>query len=300
MGSVISSETKPKGWFGRNWIWLAIPLALTAWFAVPVAIRWLVCQYGEAGLEKAGQFGDQFGAVNALFTGLGLVAVWVTLRKQTDQINQVAREQISTQKRHEEQMIHARALRLLELHDEIETKFEWRTEGVKFEGRMAVDVASMRLLAATTKGDDVRKSEFVTDLAISVVEATDLPSLAPKTLEEVAARYQFLNSAVWKYKAEAYLKVLCAIVETAWDANRRGHPSVVELLEDTMSNADLCLLEMHSFVMPGLVSMLRDLQWRSSRNTHHNSVAWGTRFSAATTTSSAPAGAGPTEEVNNK
>jgi hypothetical protein len=56
-------------------------------------------------IERYGQFGDAFGTVNALFTGLGLIAVIVTLRLQQRQLDE-QRLQFKSQTR--EQFLSAR------------------------------------------------------------------------------------------------------------------------------------------------------------------------------------------------
>lgn len=81
MGSVISSETKPKGWWGRNWaIAVAVVFLLAVWLRTPVWIRFWMGPVEESALTSAGQFGDQFGAINALFTAFTVLLVFIAFQ----------------------------------------------------------------------------------------------------------------------------------------------------------------------------------------------------------------------------
>jgi hypothetical protein len=57
----------------RGWLFAAV---LAAWIAV-----WL-SPLGQRDLPASGQFGDKFGALNALFTGLALAGLWFSYRQQ--------------------------------------------------------------------------------------------------------------------------------------------------------------------------------------------------------------------------
>lgn len=76
--------------------WAAVIVAVTigaAWIGWGVwGGRWLAAQFGHAtgsttALEAAGQFGDMFGGLNALFTAFAFVAVWWTGRTQQRELS---------------------------------------------------------------------------------------------------------------------------------------------------------------------------------------------------------------------
>jgi hypothetical protein len=65
----------------RVWPFIWVGLVVGAWLASPWLVRWVV-----GGGEKVGTFGDSFGALTSLFTGLAFVGLIITLRQQKAQI----------------------------------------------------------------------------------------------------------------------------------------------------------------------------------------------------------------------
>jgi hypothetical protein len=70
----------------KNWYWFGGAVIL--WLGSYLFIRYCL------GLENsdAGTFGDQFGAINALFTGLSFAGIIITLRQQQEELNAQRRE----------------------------------------------------------------------------------------------------------------------------------------------------------------------------------------------------------------
>jgi hypothetical protein len=73
----------------RKWIWFVFPLVLALWVG-----SWLLINKWSDWEDRA-RFGDMFGAVNALFSGLAFAAVFVTLVVQRKEL----REQRETMQR---------------------------------------------------------------------------------------------------------------------------------------------------------------------------------------------------------
>lgn len=79
-----------KAW---RWInWLAVDLVIIAWIASP----WLIESWFENASDR-GTFGDSFGALTSLFTGLAFVGLIITLRQQKQQI-EMQREDLKLQR----------------------------------------------------------------------------------------------------------------------------------------------------------------------------------------------------------
>ncbi|MBK6362560.1 MAG: hypothetical protein IPF52_03325 [Saprospiraceae bacterium] len=74
----------------RNWLWFAG--AFLFWLGSYFYIRF----YLELKGGGAGTFGDQFGAINALFTGLSFAGIIITLRQQQEELNAQRREFMSS------------------------------------------------------------------------------------------------------------------------------------------------------------------------------------------------------------
>ena len=84
----------------RIWPWVWGALVVGAWLASPFVVKGMA---GESG--QAGTFGDSFGALTSLFTGLAFVGLIVTLRQQKAQIA-MQREDLKLQR---DEMVAARA-----------------------------------------------------------------------------------------------------------------------------------------------------------------------------------------------
>ena len=70
----------------KSWMWFAG--AVVFWLGSYFYIRF----YLELKNGDAGTFGDQFGAINALFTGLSFAGIIITLRQQQEELNAQRRE----------------------------------------------------------------------------------------------------------------------------------------------------------------------------------------------------------------
>lgn len=70
----------------RNWMWFVGATAL--WLGSYFVIRFIF----KLENGNAGAFGDQFGAINALFTGLSFAGIIITLRQQQEELNAQRRE----------------------------------------------------------------------------------------------------------------------------------------------------------------------------------------------------------------
>lgn len=94
------------------------------WWVLPIALMGGIFAFfyfgyfplGGKDIAERGQFGDSFGVLNSLFTGLGFGGLIVTLLVQQKQLRQqeqqILHQQYSEQKRHYEETLH----RLLEMY----------------------------------------------------------------------------------------------------------------------------------------------------------------------------------------
>ena len=78
--------TKKSNW---SWLWYFIVLIviISIWYG---SYYWINRYCGDA--DGPGTFGDQFGAVNALFTGLSLAGIIITLWQQQEELKDQRRE----------------------------------------------------------------------------------------------------------------------------------------------------------------------------------------------------------------
>ncbi|MBK8369799.1 MAG: hypothetical protein IPL20_00180 [Saprospiraceae bacterium] len=70
----------------KNWLWFGGAVIL--WLGSYLVIRYCL----DLENDDAGTFGDQFGAINALFTGLSFAGIIITLRQQQEELNAQRRE----------------------------------------------------------------------------------------------------------------------------------------------------------------------------------------------------------------
>ena len=71
---------------------LLLGFVVIAWLAAPIALWWMLPD-----LSERGQFGDLFGSVNALFSGLAFVGIFWSLRVQQEQLS-LQREELKMQR----------------------------------------------------------------------------------------------------------------------------------------------------------------------------------------------------------
>lgn len=253
-----------RHWLATHWVWLAVPGIVPIWLAMPWLIQWAMRLYGDREILKdAGLFGDQFGSVNALFTGVGLIAVWLTLRQQSKQIQQVADEQTRSERRHNEAMLQERAFRLLDKRDELEARFAWSgPRGFKsYVGAEAVSYLSL-LLFVGLHSDELSASDIVRD-CVEQDELASCPSGPALTYEQFAARYEFLFGPVWRIERHDYLRVLSAIATLAHECQLSGNSEIPRILFAALPASSINLLELQSLISPKLAAALAALDWRS-------------------------------------
>jgi hypothetical protein len=78
----LAAEVSMMDWFKRNrhlLVAVFVLLVFIAWGALWVVTREAYWTESQPKFERHGQFGDAFGSLNALFTGLGLVGLVYTL-----------------------------------------------------------------------------------------------------------------------------------------------------------------------------------------------------------------------------
>jgi hypothetical protein len=76
----------------RNFPWILILVVIGAWLFAPIAIAHFFPK-----LEERGQFGDLFGSVNALFSGLAFASLLYTILLQLEQMK-LQREELALQR----------------------------------------------------------------------------------------------------------------------------------------------------------------------------------------------------------
>lgn len=103
-------------WVGRIWSWCvgagALALVLCVWFSTRRIVDWFDDTIGSSaaasavsnGVERRGQVGDAFGAVNALFSGLAFAGVLIALRLQRIEMTRQAEAERAARARAEEEM----------------------------------------------------------------------------------------------------------------------------------------------------------------------------------------------------
>ena len=92
MGGEEMNDFKKK--FKRSpawWIILILIVVVSLWLLTPFIIKGVI--YSE--IDKAGQFGDMFGAINALFSGLALIGVIVAIFLQRRELDYTRMEMVN-------------------------------------------------------------------------------------------------------------------------------------------------------------------------------------------------------------
>jgi hypothetical protein len=144
----------------------AIPtLILAAWFATPYVV-------GIWGMDKPGEFGDRFGAINALFTGMAFYGVILTVVLQSRELQlqreelQATREELRGQKIQletqskilERQAADANFFRLLTIYRDFATRVQHPGQperGVEYWRKIAKECAKHpELISARDSNSD--------------------------------------------------------------------------------------------------------------------------------------------------
>ncbi|MFP1133087.1 hypothetical protein [Asticcacaulis sp. W401b] len=85
-------------WLERYWVWLAAGTVTLAWIlnlGIGWWQLWSALRVSSETYINAGVFGDMFGAVNALFSGLSIIGIVYAIRQQDQQLK-LARAEVKT------------------------------------------------------------------------------------------------------------------------------------------------------------------------------------------------------------
>lgn len=99
-----------KWWFVLILGFIILYIILIIYMTFPIT------QYS---IEKAGQFGDSFGVLNSLFSGLAFIALIITIYLQQQDMR-------DSKKEVQKQNFENKFFKLITLHNESKTKFNWK------------------------------------------------------------------------------------------------------------------------------------------------------------------------------
>lgn len=249
----------------------------------------IVCWWsGEADLSKRGQFGDQFGAFNALastFTVVAVVAsIWLQRSQHRAEIAasraQHDAEMRAEKKRHEDQMADAerkhlaqmreasrsrdldRLFRLLDRRVKAETELRWtKADGTTITGVDAVRYLQWVIRLGLESADPI-KSDLANDVKIFAFRKDEIKFSRPNTHAELRARYDFLFR-ISQDKLAEYLRTITSIAKTAARAKQDGDEALVETSLQWLTLDDLKLLGMHRLKDQELSRDLDVLAWEA-------------------------------------
>jgi len=239
---------------------------------------------GEKKMDGRGQFGDQFGAFNALVSMLTVIAVlfsiWVQRRQHYTEMR-AAKEQ------HEQQMADAERkhndivreasrtreldclFRLFDRKALIESGLSWEKANSNYEG--GLEIVKGRHLIQRTESliysaliiMNIDESELKKSVPICGYLKTDRIDEKPQTQEEYATRYRLVYSIVnfmpWGIQENLY--AIVSIAKVAARAKRDKDEVNSDIGLQWLTQDDLSLLEMHSLIDVDLAKSLRDLRW---------------------------------------
>jgi hypothetical protein len=148
----------------------------------------------EASVEKRGQYGDSFGIVNSLFTGLGFAGLVVTLLFQQKQINRQAQQLEIERDDLSEAQYDAKLHRLLDLYKDCVSSVVLTSDGKTYQGITALKYSNDKILRlirvqkASTLPPDVAK-RFRKN-ALTVKDKFTLDTIYLKNAELINGHFQ--------------------------------------------------------------------------------------------------------------
>ena len=257
----------------RN-VWM-IMIGILVLFGLYISTPLMIQHWsGEKKMDGRGQFGDQFGAFNALVSMLTVIAVlfsiWVQRRQHYTEMR-AAKEQ------HEQQMADAERkhnvllreadrtreldclFRLFDRKANIENGLSWKkADSDVVKGPEVVQLAeSLMFLALVTR--DLWNSDLAKDAPIFMCDNNEV-DVPPQTQAQFLTRYQLVFSIV-QFRMREYLRSITSIALAAARAKLEKDEKFVESALEWLTVTDLKLLEMHSLMDVKLAIALRDLRW---------------------------------------
>jgi hypothetical protein len=142
--SAIGAKTDQKKDFGSGSIWIALFFVVFFWISTPFYV-----EYAQMFFEPAaedGQFGDQFGAVTSLFSGLAFVGLVWTLVLQRQELSLQRKELENTRLEFKLQRFEAALFSLIDLFNEHTERISFKTESDnEMTGRAALEYFASEL-----------------------------------------------------------------------------------------------------------------------------------------------------------
>ena len=227
MQKVDGEKTRPIGWL--PFVLLAVFVVLMWWFT-PVIVIWM---HGDQDFTKLGAFGDAFGAINALFSGLAFVGLFYAILLQRAELEAQrqelaeTREVLKSQKQEAETQNNTLArqtfenmfFQLLRQHSELIGTLSGQRNGQLQLGRWHFEETFHNLL----RGYQTKANNALGSM---------------KLIEEVL---QDMNLALEQGTGH-YFRSLCGILRYADQSNLPNKETYVHLVRDQLSAFEVSVL----------------------------------------------------------
>lgn len=155
------------------------------WTFIPILLAWaatLLLYKLEWSTAKVGQFGDMFGAVNALFSGLAFWGLIITIRQQRDDLKLQSKELKETKEEFRNQNFQTTFFNLLRTQREIIDEFHLNIFYLDNEGKVSYRKSDGRRLFRALKKE-----------LQSIFNALELTTYSDFNLERVEYNIQFYS-----------------------------------------------------------------------------------------------------------
>lgn len=212
---------------------LATPFIVIAllWFFYPL---WLPSIFPRADGNNLGAFGDTFGALNALFSGMAFAGIIISIILQSKELRET-REELKGQKiQLERQAFESTFFQMLRLHNEIVSAMRYKTHingpsaGGEYSGRVCLEYMKKDL------------DHFLVERKIG--ETAHSRRLAHLERSSVEDRYTtFYNQRAYLQLGH-YFRNLYQIVKYVHNTDRIDRKFYTNIIRAQLSNDDLYLL----------------------------------------------------------
>lgn len=206
--------------------------------AIIIITTWPINEFS---ISKSGVFGDSFGALNALFTGLGFAGLLVTLRQQQSQLDAQSKKDEIQDRQQKQERFESHFFKLLDLYSTNLEKIRYSEHGESLYGVDALRAINSRISQAINTGMNITQVTNMNDDELLVHD------------------YNYITSIKQQYVLQSrYLETLeCLMTFTEKECQNEDKAFYWRIIETQLTSVEYKYLFYSVFTLPD-GSLLRE------------------------------------------
>lgn len=238
-------------WLEAYWAWIAVFVVAASWL-LNLGIGWAQLWAGLKASDSethinAGVFGDMFGAVNALFSGLSIIGIVYAIRQQDQQLK-LAREEVKTAQETLRVAIddaNKTKTILEEQHKQLSLQNK-ATQLQAFENTFFKILENVNYTISEIRNSENSGRSRLNSIKNSIIQSINFHEDENQTALELS---QFLErNNVIRNNLSSYVKSITTLIKFVEEHNIENKTLYKELIKSSLSSSEIVIITYYSIL----------------------------------------------------